>query len=647
MTDHQRGDKNEVFLFNEGSNAYAYRFMGAHPETHGDIPGYAFAVWAPNARAVSLVGDFNGWNHYADPMEKDEKSGIWRAFKPLLEYTSYKYAIQRQDGGWQLKADPYAFHAETKPETASKTCDIGGYAWGDGAWMRARGTYNPYISPINIYEVHLGSWKRDEQGRYYTYNRIADELVPYVRDMGYTHVEIMPVMEHPLDLSWGYQVTGFFAPTSRFGSPKEFMALVDRFHQVGIGVLLDWVPAHFLPNDESLRRFDGTALYEHPDPRRGENKLWGTNMFNYARDEVRSFMLSSAMHWLDTYHADGLRVDAVSYMLYNDYGREPGDWLPNRYGGRENIEAIDFLRRLNELIYRDFPGVIVAAEEATSWPMVTKPTYLGGLGFGFKWNMGWMNDTLRYIKLDPILRKYKHSALTFSLMYAFNENFILPLSHDEVVHGKKSLLDKNPGDYWKQFAGLRALYGYTFAHPGKKLLFMGGEYGQYIEWKEEDTLDWFLLQYDMHRSMHRYVRALNRFYARNPALYEIDASWDGFTWLSADDADNSVVAFMRISKKRKRLICVCNFTPVYHPSYRFGTPFPGIAREVFNSDGTEWGGSGQGNRAPLRAFPRQWNNMPCTLDISLPPLSFVCFRFVRSRTVRTAPLRARRVRRAK
>jgi 1,4-alpha-glucan branching enzyme len=612
-------DELQSYLFREGNCAYAYQFMGAHPVKGG----YAFAVWAPEAKQVSVVGDFNGWDHTRNPMQN--QGGVWTASVPgVKQYASYKYAILGPSGGWAMKADPYAFHAETRPKTASKTFDVTKYRWKDKKWMAARAGYHPYSSPISIYEMHLGSWKLDEEGRLYTYERMADEIVPYIKDMGYTHVELLPVMEHPFDGSWGYQVTGYFAATSRFGDPAGLMKLIDAFHQAGIGVILDWVPAHFPKDAHGLYRFDGAPLYENADPRRGENEQWGTCMFDFGRNEVRSFLKSSAVFWLDVFHADGLRVDAVSYMLYHDYGRAEGKWLPNQYGGRENLEAISLLREINEIAYRDFPGILMCAEEATSYPLVTAPTAQGGLGFGFKWNMGWMHDVLDYMEMDPIFRKYHHDKMTFSLFYAFSENYILPFSHDEVVHGKKSMLDKMPGDIWQKFASLRALFGFMFAHPGKKLMFMGAEFGQFIEWKELEQLDWFLLLYEKHPDMKKYVRDLNLFYQAHPALYQVDGSWDGFAWCNADDKDNSTFSFLRSDGAEGRVMAVCNFTPNYWERYRIGIPKAGVLKEVFNSDSFEYGGSGKGNGDKvLRTEDIPLHGHRYSVEMTLPPLSCI------------------------
>ena len=627
--------------FHQGTSRYAYQMLGAHPVEQDGQQMWHFCVWAPNARAVSLTGEFCFWDPHAHPMEK-QHDGTWELrlpdslFRPEQDperfsyedaaekLRGYKYAVFAQDGSMHLKADPYAFASELRPNTASRLYDLDGYTWGDRQWMQSRAKWNPYRSPINIYEMHLGSWRRSPEGEMLSYGEIADQLIPYIHEMGYTHVELLPVMEHPLDKSWGYQVTGYYAPTARYGSPHDFMAFVDRLHQANIGVLLDWVPAHFPRDEIGLRRFDGTPCYEHEDPRRAEMPQWGTMMFDFARGESCSFLISNACYWLQVYHIDGLRCDAVSSMLYHDFGRE-NDWLPNKHGGKENLDAIAFLRRLNETVYSDFPGALMIAEESTAFPMVTQPTYLGGLGFGFKWNMGWMNDILSYVKLDPIHRKWHHSKLTFSLYYAFSENYILPFSHDEVVHGKHSMLDKQPGDLWRKFAGLRALYGYTMAHPGKKLLFMGSEFGHFIEWKDDDQLDWFLLVYERHPDMQRYVKALNHFYQEHPALYEVDDSWSGFQWLEANDTDNSVLIFVRYDRKGDAIICVTNFTPQFIPQYRFGLPSDGLVTELLNSDLKTYGGSDQFNAKPIRAEAVAHNGFPWSLEVCVPPLSTVYF----------------------
>jgi len=566
--------------FHQGTNRRAYEMLGAHPCYEGNDKKWHFAVWAPNAKHVALVGEFNLWDKTAHPMVK-QFDGTWEI--RLLEtelvknqkedgFVNYKYAVLGADDVWRMKADPFGFFTELRPHNGSRLYDMGNYSWGDKQWMEKRRQYNPNVSPVNIYEVHAGSWKRHEDGSFLTYTELADELIPYVQEMGYTHIELLPVMEHPLDMSWGYQVTGFFSATSRYGTPDGLRALIDRCHQAGIGVILDWVPAHFPRDEVGLYKFDGTDLYNHPDPRRGEIPQWGTMLFDFARGEVCSYLLSSVCFWIDLFHADGIRVDAVSSIIFYDFCKDPGQYLPNEYGGRENLDGIAFLRRMNQTVYHDAPGIMMIAEESTSFPMITAPTYIGGLGFGFKWNMGWMNDILSYIELDPIYRKYYHNKLTFSLMYAFNENYILPFSHDEVVHGKHSMLDKNPGDIWNKFAGLRALYGYTMAHPGKKLLFMGSEFAHFIEWKFDDQLDWFLLLYERHGPLQDCVKKLNHLYRDLPALHEIDRSWDGFQWVTANDTDNSIVAFIRTDKAGKSILCITNFTPVFHPLYRVPLP---------------------------------------------------------------------------
>ncbi|MFH1879680.1 MAG: 1,4-alpha-glucan branching protein GlgB [Bacillota bacterium] len=619
--------------FHQGTNRRAYEMLGAHPCMEGRTRKWHFCVWAPNAGRVSLVGSFNGWDDHRHPMQK-QHDGTWELRLPEEEVLRdapgdgvpvYKYAILGADGELRLKADPYAFFAELRPQTGSRLYDLDGYAWQDQEWMKRRSTFNPYQNPINIYEVHIGSWRRHEDGSLLSYLEFAETLVPYVTGMGYTHIELLPVMEHPLDMSWGYQVLGFYAATSRFGTPKQLMELIDLCHQAGIGVILDWVPAHFPRDEAGLFRLDGTPLYNHPDPKRGEIPQWGTMLFDFGRGEVCSFLLSNACFWLDVFHADGLRVDAVSGLLYYDFCKEQGQWLPNEYGGRENIDAIRFLRRLNETVYHDFSGVMMIAEEASAYPMVTAPTYLGGLGFGFKWNMGWMNDILSYLKKETVHRRYHHDKLTFSMFYAFSENYVLPLSHDEVVHGKHSMLDKNPGDLWQKFAGLRTVYAYTMAHPGKKLLFMGGEFAQFIEWKYDDQLDWFLLSYDRHPQVQACVKALNHFYTSTPALYEVEDSWDGFQWITASDTDNSVLAFLRTDGAGRSILCVANFTPVFHPIYRIGLPLKGTLCEVFNSDRKLFGGSDQYNACEIATREGGFNSFPHYADICVPPLSCCYF----------------------
>ncbi|HPJ01544.1 MAG TPA: 1,4-alpha-glucan branching protein GlgB [Candidatus Limiplasma sp.] len=621
--------------FHQGTNRHAYEMLGAHPCLEGKAKKWHFCVWAPNARHVSLTGSFCGWNDQAYPMQK-QHDGTWELrlseaelFKdvPLDGYPVYKYAVTGADGKLRLKADPYGFFSELRPNMGSRLYDLDGYTWNDSAWMKQRSTFNPYVSPVNIYEVHIASWRRHEDGSLYTYPEFADEIIPYVQEMGYTHIELLPVMEHPLDMSWGYQVLGFYAATSRYGTPKQLMEFIDRCHQAGIGVLLDWVPAHFPRDEAGLFMLDGTPLYNHPDKRRGEIAQWGTMLFDFGRGEVCSYLLSNACFWLEQFHADGLRVDAVSGLLYYDFCKEQGEWLPNEYGGRENIDAIRFLRRMNETVYHDFAGVMMIAEEASAYPMVTAPTYLGGLGFGLKWNMGWMNDILSYLTKDPVHRKYHHDKLTFSLVYAFSENYVLPFSHDEVVHGKHSMLDKNPGDLWQKFAGLRTVYAYTMAHPGKKLLFMGGEFAQFIEWKYDDQLDWFLLVYDRHPQVQACVKALNHLYRSTKAFYEVEDSWDGFQWITASDTDNSVVAFLRTDAAGKAVLCVANFMPVFHPIYRIGLPLDGTLNEIFNTDRREFGGSDQYNAYEISVHEGDYNSFPYHADICVPPLSCCYFSY--------------------
>lgn len=608
--------------FNQGEDSTAYRILGAHIWNVDNKTIVRFAVWAPNAVSVSVVGDFNGWDGNANPMDKLGMSGVWQCFvENIPEYSLYKYQIRTMEENILFKADPYAFYSELRPNTASKICRIDNFQWEDKAWLENRTNVPLYNRPVAIYEVHLGSWKRKADGSFLSYREL-EELIDYVCDMGYTHIELMPITEHPLDDSWGYQVTGYYAVTSRFGTPQEFSSFINLCHKKGIGVILDWVPAHFPKDAHGLARFDGTALYEYWDSRIGEHKEWGTYVFNYARYEVISFLISSAMFWFDVYHIDGLRVDAVSSMLYRNYGRADGEWLPNQYGGNENLEAIAFLKKLHEKVYAKFPNVLMIAEESTAWPSVTGPTYSGALGFSHKWNMGWMHDILDYMSLDPYFRSGSHSKLTFSLMYAYTENFILPFSHDEVVHGKKSLLDKMPGAYWDKFANLRALYGYMYAHPGKKLLFMGGEFGQFIEWRFYAGLDWNLLDYDMHRKLKDYVKDLNYLYRKEKALWEKDTTWEGFQWINADDSSRSVISFIRSGENHKDdIIILCNFTPVTWENYVVGVPQMGDYSIVSNSDEIAYGGFGvavtpKNNREP-------WLSFPNSLTLNLPPLSTI------------------------
>lgn len=617
----------DLFLFNEGSHHRLYEKLGAHTLTLDGAEGTYFAVWAPNAKQVSVIGDFNSWDKSSHLLRPKGQSGIWEGFIPRLgKNTIYKYCVLSHHRSYSVeKADPLAFYNETSPKTASIVWDLN-YNWGDQAWMEKRHSHNALDAPISVYEVHLGSWRRvtEEGNRHLSYRELAPELADYLKRLGFTHVEFLPVMEHPFYGSWGYQSTGYFAPTSRYGTPEDFMYLVDYLHRHDIGVILDWVPSHF-PNDEhGLGYFDGTHLYEHEDPRQRIHPHWNSLVFSYGRHEVRSFLSSSALFWLDKYHVDGLRVDAVASLLYLDYGRKEGDWIPNQYGGRENLEAIAFLRRLNEAIYQEKPDVQTIAEESTAWPMVSRPTYVGGLGFGLKWDMGWMHDTLEYMTKDPVYRKYHHNNLTFRLIYAFFENFVLPLSHDEVVHGKGSLLGKMPGDEWQKFANLRLLLGYMYAQPGKKLLFMGGEFGQWREWGHDESLEWHLLQYAPHSGLQKWVSDLNHVYRSQPALYELDFDQAGFEWIDCNDVEHSVVSLIRKGRSRNDIIAVvCNFTPVTHSNYRIGVPQPGFWTELLNSDAKEYGGSNQGNLGGVKAALIPFHGRPYSLTITLPPLAAV------------------------
>ena len=617
----------DLYLFNEGNHHKVYEKLGSHQMTVNGIDGTLFAVWAPCARRVSVVGNFNNWDGRRHQMRCLGSSGVWEIFIPGIKQNEvYKYEIKTPSGEIYIKSDPYAFYSELRPNTASIVYNLDNYSWNDEKWIKERDSSNIFEKPISIYEVHLGSWLRvrEEGGRFLTYTELADKLVNYVKDMGYTHIELLPLGEHPYDGSWGYQVTGYYSLTSRYGKPEEFMYLVDRCHQEGIGVILDWVPAHFPKDAHGLARFDGTALYEHADARQGEHPDWGTHIFNFGRNEVRNFLVSNAVFWFEKYHIDGLRVDAVASMLYLDYGKKDGEWLPNKWGGKENIEAIEFLRQLNTVVYKYFPGVMMIAEESTAWPLVSRPPYLGGLGFSFKWNMGWMNDYLRYISMDPIYRKYHHNLLTFSIMYAFSENFILVLSHDEVVHGKCSMINKMPGDYWQKFAGLRVSYGYMYGHPGKKLLFMGGEFGQFIEWNYNQSLDWHLLDYEMHKKLQTYVRDLNRLYRSNKSMYEVDFSYEGFEWIDCNDSDHSIISFIRKSKDQHDiLIFVCNFTPVARNDYRIGVPFDTYYKEVMNSDSEIYGGSNMGNYGGVHADQIPLHGRPYSINLQIPPLAML------------------------
>jgi len=609
----------DLHLVMQGRHERLYEKLGARVGESDGVPGTAFAVWAPNARSIAVVGDFNGWDGSLHPMRTLGASGVWELFLPGVEPGAhYKFELRTQDGGVGLKADPVAQASELAPQNASVVFRSA-HRWADEEWLRARRASEPLGEPISIYELHLGSWR---QGL--GYQEAAEQLGAYVRELGFTHVELMPIMEHPFAGSWGYQVTGFFAPTARFGSPDDFRAFVDSLHRQGIGVILDWVPAHFPRDEWALARFDGTALYEHADPRRGAHPDWGTLVFNTARNEVRNFLLASGLLWLSEYHADGLRLDAVASMLYLDYSRRPGEWVPNAHGGREDLDNIAFLRELNEVIHATEPGMISAAEESTSWPGVSRPVYLGGLGFGLKWNMGWMHDTLDYFAIDPVYRQYHHHELTFSMIYAFSENFVLPLSHDEVVHGKGSLLAKMPGDRWQQLANLRALYAYMWAHPGKKLLFMGGELAQEAEWNHDRSLDWHLLDQPGHAGVQRLVRDLNAIYRAEPALYEVDFEPHGFRWLDANDGARNILAFVRLSADGGRaLVCICNLSPLPRLHYRAGLPFGGHWSELLNSDSEHYGGSNMGNYGGVEAEENPWQGQPFSAELTLPPLAAV------------------------
>ncbi len=607
--------------FSSGITSEAYRYFGSF-EKNGSV---TFRVWAPGASAVSVAGDFNGWDNEANPM-KQCGNGIWEAkIKGAKKFDSYKYAITGPDGMTVLKSDPYARHFETAPANASKIYGSE-YVWNDGEWLEAQKSKNIYESPVNIYEVHAGSWKRFSDGNTYDYVTLANELSKYLKKMNYTHVELMPVTEYPYEGSWGYQVSGYFAPTSRYGSPDDFKKFVDIMHRSGIGVILDWVPAHFPRDGFGLYRFDGTPCYEYADPRKGEHKEWGTVVFDYGKPQVRNFLISSAVYWVKEYHADGLRVDAVASMLYLDYGRQNGEWIPNSYGGKENLEAVAFLKDMNTAVFAANPSVMMIAEESTAWPLVTKPPQDGGLGFNFKWNMGWMNDMLRYMSLDPYFRKDNHDCLTFSFFYAFSENFIMPISHDEVVHGKCSMIEKIPGEYEMKFASLRAFYAYMTAHPGKKLLFMGQEFAQFTEWNYQKELDWMLLDYDMHKRMQQYVAELNKFYLKNPEFWEIDYSWDGFNWISNDDNTQSIIAFRRIDKSGNEIITVCNFVPVARENYRIGVPKKGSYRRIFCSDSVNYGGTTEETAVSVKSEKVPMHGYDNSISISIPAMSVSFYR---------------------
>ncbi|MDE0163597.1 MAG: 1,4-alpha-glucan branching protein GlgB [Bryobacterales bacterium] len=620
----------DLRLLAEGNHYKNYEKLGAHLLEADGVKGTRFAVWAPNAKSVAVIGDFNDWDRDSHPMRNHPEAGVWEVFVPAVgRNTRYKYFIRSRAKGYEVeKADPYAFATEMRPGTASKVWNLADYDWGDAEWMASRAPKSAHDAPISIYEVHLGSWMRvPDEGGWLTYRDLAPRLAEYAVKMGFTHVELLPVTEHPFDGSWGYQTVSYYAPTARFGTPQEFKFLVDTLHQAGLGVFLDWAPAHFPKDEHGLGYFDGTHLYEHADPRRGHHPDWDTFIFNYGRKGVVDFLIGSALFWLDRYHIDGLRVDAVASMLYLDYGRKEDEWVPNQHGGHENLEAIDFLRRLNERVNAEHPGTVTIAEESTAWPMVSRPTSMGGLGFGFKWNMGWMNDTLAYIEKDPLHRMQHHKKITFSTLYAFSENFILPFSHDEVVHMKGSMLDKMPGDEWQKFANLRTLYGYLFTYPGKKLLFMGSEFGQGREWTHDESLEWHLLDNPRHAGLRRWVQDLNRLYRSEDALFEIDSDSRGFEWIDGNDRQRSVISFLRRGvSPNDELVVVCNFTPVPREGYRIGVPHEGCWQELLNSDATCYGGSGVGNLGGLKAETEPTHGRSHSLNLTLPPLGCLIFK---------------------
>lgn len=619
----------DLHLLAEGNDFRSFDKLGAHIRTIDGVDGVSFAVWAPNADSVSVVGDFNGWNANINVMRVRQEAGIWECFVSGAKCSqAYKYLVFPNGGGPALeKSDPYGFYFEVRPKSASIIWEIEGYNWGDATWMQERGSKHKLNKPCSIYEVHLGSWKRKDGDKFLTYRELAAQLPQYVQELGFTHVELLPVSEHPFDLSWGYQTLGYFAPTSRFGTPQDFMYLVDQLHQNGIGVILDWVPAHFPKDGHGLGGFDGTHLYEHADERKGEHPDWGTYIFNYGRREISNFLFSNALFWLEKYHIDGLRIDAVASMIYLDYSRKEGEWIPNYYGGKENLEALYFLRRLNEVIYEKFPDVITIAEESTAWSKVSHPTYLGGLGFGYKWNMGWMHDVIRFMSKDSVYRKFHLNDLTFGLLYAFHENFILPFSHDEVVHGKGSMLDKMPGDCWQKFANLRALYGFMYGHPGKKLLFMGSEFAQGREWNSSQSLDWHLLEYHQHQGVLRWIRDLNSILKEESALHALDFTHQGFQWIDFSDHDNTVVSFLRSGESANyKVLCVFNFTPVLRHNYRIGVPCGGYWKEILNSDASCYGGGNNGNCGGLMADGLASHGMSFSLNLTLPALSAVYLR---------------------
>ena len=620
----------DLYLFHQGTNYHAYEMLGAHFVERDGKKGVRFAVWAPHAKSISVVGDFNEWDTRVNPMTRSRDGEIWEVFIPDIEEGAvYKYAIEPQWGGPRImKADPYGFYAEKKPNTASRVYDLSKYEWKDGDWFEQKKKESSYERPMLTYEVHAGSWRRTKDGEYLSYRDLADQLIDYVKKMNYTHIEFMPLCEHPFDGSWGYQITGYYAVTSRFGTPDDFRYLVDKAHENGIAIIMDWVPGHFCKDEQGLRHFDGQTLYESDNEQLAENWEWGTTNFDYGRTEVQSFLISNAMFWFEEFHIDGLRIDAVANMLYLNYGRKDGEWTPNKYGDTGNLEAMDFLKKLNESIFKYHPQALMIAEESTAWPLISKPVYMGGMGFNYKWNMGWMNDMLKYMSLDPIYRKWNHDKVTFSFMYAFSENFVLPLSHDEVVHGKCSLISKMPGDYWQKFAGLRTFFAYWIAHPGKKLLFMGGEFGQFIEWNYDDSLDWHLpQQYPMHKKMLEYSRALNKFYCDHKALWQVDFDWNGFQWIDCNDNENSIVSFIRKAEDPSDyLVAVCNFTPEVRHGYRIGVPEKGSYIEVFNSDDEAFGGSGVKNEGEIKTEDVKWHDRDQSIVLTIPPMATIYLR---------------------
>lgn len=618
----------DIYLFHQGTNFESHQFLGCHEINWKGKRGYRFAVWAPNALKVCVVGDFNNWEENSHPLEKVTDEGLWGGFiADIPPATSYKYHICSSEDTSILKADPFATQAERRPKTASVIPAANGYQWNDGQWIEQRNTYDPYSSPISIYEVHLGTWKKTLKKQFLSYRELATQLIPYVKSLGYTHIELLPINEHPFDRSWGYQITGYFAVTSRYGNPSDFKYFIDQCHQNQIGVILDWVPGHFCKDDFGLRQFDGAPLYEYQDPKKSEKKSWGTLAFDYGRPEIQSFLISNAIYWLKEFHIDGLRVDAVASMLYLNFDRyDEEEKIYNTYGGEENLEAFAFLRKLNKVVFSYIPGALMMAEDSSDLPLVTAPVNKGGLGFNYKWNMGWMNDLLSFMEKESIHRKWHHNRLTFSFMYTYSENYLLPLSHDEVVHGKKSLLDKMPGDQWQQFANLRLLYGYMYTHPGKKLVFMGGELAQYAEWKDTEELDWHLLEYPLHKGIYHYIKNLNELYQQHPELYELDHLSEGFEWIDPHNIDQSVIAFRRkANKPNQELIIICNFTPQVHFDYKIGVPESGRYKEIFNSDSVRFGGSGQINEGEHFSFPEKWHGLSQHIKIKVPPLAISVF----------------------